>query len=787
MITVSFSGFSQVNGGHINYREFGNSFFEGRVVAQRTDHANLDTLTSVIAGTFAYDTLGDVLVLYDGSSWVDVGAGGGGGSSEWTRSGDYVYPNNITDSIGIGTETPLSKLDIQGGFHAHEEDTAGIVLGMYEFPLFGGLLTAINNGFTAYKKSGDWLFQNSVSSNNLAGDLLSAMQAVNTQGSEIRLINCTRNGIFAQVGDIGEPNNSFTLNEDGFQQVLGHTSDSRFLIEDSLGNDLIYATSNSIRIGDNGNVQLTYTDGNEAADRVLTSDANGNATWKTPSTSIYNADGTLTGTRTLEGNGNTLLFNDIGNFNVSTVSNLELESTGNDILISADLGDINLDASTVTVESGLIYNDNPQDGYVLTSDATGNATWRESGPQNVIVVNTESDLPTAFAGVRTLADETVYQISGNIDIGSDRIVTGVNTTIRGNSPALDFITSSTTGALITSSTNFRLFEVGFSAASGTIFDLNGTGSEICLMFGVRFFGGGGIGTVDAYDLFEITTGLFVGYNSGLTFTGSGVTCLFIDVTFFDTAGVTSVDFGTSTFSSVKIANCDFTVPNGGTALDIAPLSANINAGGAGIITGCSFNLSGTGASTTGYEPTDDQWAVNLSNVGIKISDRLLPQGWEFSEDDVSATQVFDSTPSQLSINGSGSSSDDSHIPLVIRGTDNLWNTTTDKVEGITSGDTYDIRVSLEITSTSSNPTRISMFMDIGSTQDGTGTGSSIIIVSDSKTLKNGTPQSHVFNFPIFTGSTFLANGGSFWITVDSGTATISDRSILLVRTTSGSN
>ncbi|HOW35347.1 MAG TPA: hypothetical protein PL155_02895 [Candidatus Omnitrophota bacterium] len=46
-------------------------------------------------------------------TWVPVG-GGGGGSSFWNRTGTNLYPVNIDDNIGIGTNAPATKLHVQG-------------------------------------------------------------------------------------------------------------------------------------------------------------------------------------------------------------------------------------------------------------------------------------------------------------------------------------------------------------------------------------------------------------------------------------------------------------------------------------------------------------------------------------------------------------------------------------------------------------------------------------------------------------------------------------------------
>ena len=105
---ITVSGFSQTQYGPIRYVENGNTINEGRAVSQRTDHANLDTLSWVLNGTTAYDTINQVLVVYDGTSWVDIGSGGGGG--DWTKTGGVIHPTNLPDSVSIGSSTDKNAL-----------------------------------------------------------------------------------------------------------------------------------------------------------------------------------------------------------------------------------------------------------------------------------------------------------------------------------------------------------------------------------------------------------------------------------------------------------------------------------------------------------------------------------------------------------------------------------------------------------------------------------------------------------------------------------------------------
>ncbi len=46
----------------------------------------------------------------------DGSGGGGGGSGNWTQAGTNLYPNNLASDVGIGTSTPIARLEVGDGF-----------------------------------------------------------------------------------------------------------------------------------------------------------------------------------------------------------------------------------------------------------------------------------------------------------------------------------------------------------------------------------------------------------------------------------------------------------------------------------------------------------------------------------------------------------------------------------------------------------------------------------------------------------------------------------------------
>lgn len=158
----------------------------------------------------------------------------------------------------------------------------------------------------------------------------------------------------------------------------------------------------------------------------------------------------------------------------------------------------------------------------------------------------------------------------------------------------------------------------------------------------------------------------------------------------------------------------------------------------------------------------------------------LPTGWEFHKDNAAA-QTFNTTTSQLSIDGLGSSSTNTYAPFAIRGTsNNLWDTTTDSITPIQEGDAYDLRLDLPVTGKTGSPTELTLELDIG------GTGSPTIVIVERVITTSKTPPYTVsVAFPVFCGSTFVANGGDIFLTADTGSVEITAPGIYLGMNTSG--
>ena len=286
------SAFAQVKYGHIRYDETGNVIAEGRQVTHRTDHANLDTLTSVLTGTFAYDTLNNVLVYFDGITWADVGSGGATGATGATgadgdsffeRTNGHINPVTVTDSVGIGTDTPSATLDVLGTALI-SNDTISITNQTVDYSLGGAIDVKEKTARLEYKQGTnlDTLLYVMVGKRDFVG--LGAAESI-YMGSMHR-----SSGWFGVSMDIrneelsvktagnllnGDPQNELIFNSEGLELTLGEGISANFRISDEDDNTFFIADKNTVEIAND----LKLTNGSEGLNKVLTSDADGVATW----------------------------------------------------------------------------------------------------------------------------------------------------------------------------------------------------------------------------------------------------------------------------------------------------------------------------------------------------------------------------------------------------------------------------------------------------------------------------------------------------------------------------
>ena len=191
--------------------------------------------------------------------------------------------------------------------------------------------------------------------------------------------------------------------------------------------------------------------------------------------------------------------------------------------------------------------------------------------------------------------------------------------------------------------------------------------------------------------------------------------------------------------------------------------------------------------TVAKDGTGDPIRTAFTKTNENATDLYNAHGWAYYRDGgtTPATQVIGTTPVKLLIDGLGASSESGYLPYAIRGISELWDTAIDEITLIALGDSYDIRLDLDISAKSGLPTRIDLVLDIGATPDGTDGAGSVLIVQKIINAAKTTPYNISEAVPIFSLATFLANNGSIWLSTDAGTVTVAGRGVYLNRTSAG--
>ena len=153
--------------------------------------------------------------------------------------------------------------------------------------------------------------------------------------------------------------------------------------------------------------------------------------------------------------------------------------------------------------------------------------------------------------------------------------------------------------------------------------------------------------------------------------------------------------------------------------------------------------------------------------------KYIPTGWGQYKD-AGSPQVFNTTAARLQNDGASVSSVTDHLPFEIRGTGQLWDTTNDKITPVSPFDTYNIRLDLPVTAKSGAPSSLKVVLDIGGAA-----GITIPIVSSEISVNATPPYTLSAGFTVYTGTTFKANGGQFFLSSDTGTVTVTNPSIII--------
>ena len=142
--------------------------------------------------------------------------------------------------------------------------------------------------------------------------------------------------------------------------------------------------------------------------------------------------------------------------------------------------------------------------------------------ENIEVINTKADLPTAVGGVITLEANKTYRVTADVDLTGDRLVCGGVVNLNGESSETSFLTSTGLSVgipLITSIYTIVIEKISFRDVD-TCISIDGNTNLVALDWkAVNFIDIPNVGVINSCDNFIFDTGSFLG-SQGLRFTGT---------------------------------------------------------------------------------------------------------------------------------------------------------------------------------------------------------------------------------------------------------------------------
>ncbi|WP_336965135.1 hypothetical protein [Chryseobacterium contaminans] len=219
--------------------------------------------------------------------------------------------------------------------------------------------------------------------------------------------------VFSQVG-INTPNPQGSFHVDGAKDnvstgiptVAQQSNDFVVLSNGNIGAGTVNPT-NKLDIRSSTNGALKIVDGTQGNAKVLTSDANGVATWKdlpaSANTNIYNSNGTLTGARTVAQGTNTLAFT-----STATTGTNHFSVDGNTFSVDAVTNRVGI--GTTTPKNMLDLGTGNGKKLALWNSAAGDDFYGLGNAQNVLQL---------FAGAPDAGDPLMtLNKNGRVGIGT---------------------------------------------------------------------------------------------------------------------------------------------------------------------------------------------------------------------------------------------------------------------------------------------------------------------------------------------------------------------------------
>ncbi len=280
----------------------------------------------------------------------------------------------------------------------------------------------------------------------------------------------------------------------------------------------------------------------------------------------------------------------------------------------------------------LWYNTVTQKVFQCLSSAGGAAVWKQitnetasSGASylnNVVLVNSVSDLPAASGGTITLAANTVYEFNtGVFNIGANYLTISDGTVIEGQSSFnTSIVYTGAGGALRGTDVNFAARQIAFASPAGRVLDFtNVAQTKNISLQNCAVSSQTSASVITGYNIIFMAQTRFIACVGGINLINNlGIAFEF--VVFNNTNSGTYITLTPTATTTAKFSDCDFVVDGVNTALNVTSTAI-----ASGIIASCDFKgtapvvnrLVGVNGNTAGWTIT---YGTNIGIAGLQFVD-----------------------------------------------------------------------------------------------------------------------------------------------------------------------
>lgn len=283
---------------------------KGMLVPRMTT-AQRTAIASPANGLIVYDTDTKSVWFYNGTSWINMVAGGGGGgftlpyNQTVNMSGTVFQLENSgtgnTMMVGSTGGTGLNAYSVNAAaINANSSNGFGIITTSLNSSALYAFNTNANNSFAAIRANNTGAGVGVHASATNDNGILGTSSAVSKSGVRGEATVSSSNGVMgintaSGTGVRGESNTG--------TGVLAYSTSGTGLSTGSIsGTGLSTSSISGLALNVSGNVKITGGNTNPANGAVLTSDADGNATWKTKRVA-FRASGVNSSQNSLPDNG----------------------------------------------------------------------------------------------------------------------------------------------------------------------------------------------------------------------------------------------------------------------------------------------------------------------------------------------------------------------------------------------------------------------------------------------------------------------------------------------------